>query len=186
MLIRHAALCALLLLAQPGSVRAAEPGPQFGALNVHWVLIEAPPARVWALLFDRAQWMEGFAYKTVIDGTARETGERARFTGRGAGGDKLNVRLEEILLADPPRRLVTRLATADDTATHSFVDFRLTPSGKGGTRLEFDMFWLDRGEPGADWAAVQKTRAAYAAITGQAIEGHLRRIKAAAEAGVWK
>ncbi len=146
----------------------------FGAFNTTRTELRAPCERVWALLFDRAAWMPGFAGKHVVDGLQNTVGERAHFTSRTAGGGA-HTRLEEILHLEPARRLVLRLATVETDATTAFVDWRLQPT-QAGCLLELNLLWLDLPQPGMAWPAVRELRAAYMASTQAVIEAHLVRL----------
>lgn len=146
----------------------------FGAFNAARAELAAPCERAWALLFDRAAWMPGFAFKRVVDGMENAVGERAHYTSRPAGGGE-HTRLEEILHLEPARRLVLRLATVETDATTAFVDWRLQPT-QAGCLLELNLLWLDLPQPGMAWPAMRELRAAYMASTQAVIEAHLVRL----------
>ena len=150
----------------------------FGGVNTASAIGEASPDAVWRTLFDRARWLPDFVGKEAIDGPADAVGERARFTTRREDGG-LSTRNEEILLADPPRRLVTRLALVPQDATFAFAEWRLEPLGSG-TRVEMSLYWLDLPGEGADWPATVALRADYLAHTQTILDGIVTRIASAA------
>lgn len=149
----------------------------FGAFNTASIELAADAGVVWDLLFERSAWIPGFAGKSRVDGPDGAVGERAHFCSRDATGT-VHKRLEEILALEPQRRLVQRLALADDSATTAFADWRLVPTARG-CRLELNLFWLDVPQPGMDWPAVQSLRAGYMAATQTLIEAHLDRLQGA-------
>lgn len=149
----------------------------FGAFNTAFIEMAADAGAVWNLLFQRSAWIPGFAGKSRVDGPDGAVGERAHFRGHDAAGT-VHTRLEEILALEPQRRLVQRLALADDSATTAFADWRLLPTARG-CRLELSLFWLDVPQPGMDWPAVQSLRAGYMAATQALIEAHLTRLQEA-------
>lgn len=151
----------------------------FGALNSATVTIAAEPRQVWPILLDRARWVEGFIGKTHLDGPFGEVGERALYTSSTEEGPAAS-RIEEILTAEIDRRLVTRLAAAESDATYAFAEWRLSPRDDG-CALEMNLYWLDYPEQDGDWPAARNLRTEYMRHTQAAIEGHLVRIRAAAE-----
>jgi hypothetical protein len=146
----------------------------FGAINTARAAIAAALDDVYAVLLDRSEWVEGFERKIPVDGPTDAPGERARY--RTAAGE----RLEEVLVATRPNRYVTRLANLNDTETYAFAEWRITAAEVGST-VEFNLYWLDSAPAASPWAEVQALRGGYHAHTQSLLEGHLARIKDAAE-----
>lgn len=154
--------------------------PAFGAVNTATVEVHVPPEDVWPVLFNRARWLDGFVGKESIDGPLDAVGERALFTSRAPDGAPAS-RIEEILLSERPRRLVTRLALRENDATFAFAEWRLTEQG-GGSLLEMSLYWIDLPEAHADWPAIRAQREGYIAHTQATIERLVANIATAASA----
>ena len=154
--------------------------PMFGGVNTATIAVGAPVEVVWPVLFDRARWIDGYVGKVPIDGQADAVGERASFTTRTPEGVTAT-RNEEILVSDPPRRLISRLALEENDATFAFAEWRLSPTREGST-LEMNLYWTDLPEEGADWSAIRVQRQGYLDHTQAALETLVARIAEAAEA----
>ena len=152
--------------------------PMFGGVNTARVVVAVPPAQLWPVLFDRTLWVPDFVRKEAIDGTENQVGERARYTTRAQQGDEAT-RIEEVLLAEPPNRLVTRLASVENDATYAFAEFRLAER-VDGCAIEMSLYWLDLPEVGANWSATVKQREGYLNHTPAALERLTLRIAQAA------
>ena len=146
----------------------------FGAVDTARIAVEASPENVYAALLDRSRWVDGFVAKTLIDGDPDCAGERSRY--RTVSGE----RLEEVLVAEPPMRYVTRLADSDDRRTHAFAEWRIEASIAGST-IEFNLYWIDATAQDATWPETQHLRASYRQETQRLLQAHLERIKRAVE-----
>lgn len=89
-------------------------------------------------------------------------------------------RLEEILLAEPGRRLVLRMADPETGRTYAFVDHRIRAEGKGA-RLDFEMYWYEDVPGRKAPAEIDAIRTDYSTQTVSKIDEALARLKTAAE-----
>ncbi|MES2450145.1 MAG: DUF885 family protein [Pseudomonadota bacterium] len=149
------------------------------ALSRTSILIDRPAVQIWPVLLDRSRWMPDTVATKTLRGVEGATGWTYLYSRRA--GVVVASRLEEILLADPGRRLVLRLADPDTGVTNAYVDQRLTAEGNR-TRLDFEMYWFE-DVPGSKSAAeLDAMRADYSSQTVAKIDAGLARLKHAAEA----
>ncbi len=148
------------------------------ALSSTGISIAASPQTIWNVLVDRRRWMPAMTEQKMLRGAPDKTGGLYIYTVQA--GDRTTSRLEEILFAEPGRRLVLRLADPDTGRTYAFVDHRIRPEGKGA-RLDFEMYWSEDVPGKKDRAAIDAVRADYSRQTVAKIDEALQRLKAAAE-----
>lgn len=148
------------------------------ALSSTGISIAATPQQVWNTLVDRRLWMPAMTEQKMLRGARDKSGGLYLYTVKAGG--RTASRLEEILLAEPGRRLVLRMADPDSGQTSYFVDHRIRQDG-GVTRLDFEMYWFEDVPGRKDQAAADKIRTDYSADTIAKIDEALVRLKAAAE-----
>lgn len=155
-----------------------EPTQHIAAVDTAAVRIDKAALAVWSALFDRSGWMNSFVARRHLAGPANATGDVSLNELQSAGGDP-GRRLEEVLLAQPPTRLVIRLAPESGASTYAIGDYRLTASGRA-TNVEFTVYWWE-DVPAS--APAQQLENEYSGHTRAKIQADLERLKRFVETG---
>lgn len=149
------------------------------ALSSTGVSIAAPPQAVWDVLVDRRRWMPAMTEQKMLHGKPDAAGGLYIYSVKA--GEGVVSRLEEILLAEPGRRLVLRMADPETGRTYAFVDHRIRADDKG-TRLDFEMYWYEDVPGRKAPTEIDTIRTDYSTQTVSKIDEALARLKTAAEA----
>lgn len=171
------ALAVGVLGAPPVSVAEPALAPQYGSFLTSRTMIRATPDRVWRALLDRGPWIRSFVGKRVLSGPAGAAGEVSVVTMDWAG--QRADRREEILRAEPGRRLVIRLSSPQDEP-YAFADYRVSPGPVVTVELSVYAILPLTGGPDADLKA--KARKFDTTFQGK-IDGDLAALKAWVEGG---
>jgi uncharacterized protein (DUF885 family) len=151
------------------------------AVNVASIVVPARPEKVWALLLDRSNWMEGVVSAESTRGQPGQTGSRMLYQMRSPDGASVMPRAEETLLAIAVERLVLRAFAPDHDSTGAIADFRLTAT-RGGTRVELSTYWSEDADQLMALDELEKLEQRYLSDTQQIIETYLERLRQGAQA----
>jgi hypothetical protein len=150
--------------------------PQVTTLNETRLTIAAPCGHVWKVLLDRGAWMTSLVSRRTLSGVFGEADEVSEV--RTRVGEHELVRFERVMLAKQPSRLVIALM-APESRTTAFADYRLEPR-LAGCDVALTLVLV------ADVQAIDQLNEVSAQIargTQAKIEGDMRRLKEAVEAG---
>lgn len=177
-----AAALSLSALALPATAQSPSPAKpvltRVAASNSYAVEISAKPEHVWRVLLDRSYWQPNFYSRKTIRGAPNTVGEIALYT--SASNGRTYSRQEETLRFEPLHRLELSLGDADTGVANAFVSQRLTPH-RGGTRVEFTVFWWDDYDRRLSSGEIEKLRREESAGNLGQIEAGLKRLKEAVE-----
>ncbi len=148
------------------------------ALSSTGISVAASPRAVWDVLIDRRRWMPAMTEQKMLRGKPDAAGGLYLYSVKA--GEHVASRLEEILLAEPGRRLALRMADPETGRTYAFVDHRIRAEGKG-TRLDFEMYWYEDVPGSKTPEEIDAIRADYSSQTVLKIDEALARLKTAAE-----
>lgn len=162
----------------PTTATGSKSPQHIAAVDVAAVHIGKAPSVVWPALFDRAGWMKSFVARQRVSGPANAAGELSLVELTSDSG-KTGRRLEEVLLAQSPNRLVIRLAPETGAGTYTIGDYRLRAS-RGGTDVEFTVYWWEDVPAEAPAARLENE---YSAHTRAKIQADLDRLKRFVETG---
>lgn len=100
--------------------------------------VNASPEAVWSLLHDRPQWMDAVREETTISGSPKLVGHISSITS-DVQGQSLT-RTEEIIVAEPGKRLIIKALTDKPYTSTTFIDYNLASTAPNQTGLTLSIY----------------------------------------------